>query len=151
MSQVVALSEITADMADLVGGKAAGLGELIRRGERVPPGFCVTTRAHRLGVVPRAEILAAFERLGAGPVAVRSSATAEDLPDASFAGQHDTVLNVTGPAALLVAIEACWASLQESRGVAYRAARDIDEAAVWMAVVVQRMVDAQVAGVLFTA
>jgi phosphohistidine swiveling domain-containing protein len=151
MSHVVALSEITADMVDLVGGKAAGLGELIRRGERVPPGFCVTSQAHRLGVVPEAEVLAAVERLGAGPVAVRSSATAEDLPDASFAGQQDTVLNVTGPAALLAAIQACWASLHGPRAVAYRAARDIDETAVRMAVVVQRMVDAQVAGVLFTA
>jgi pyruvate,water dikinase len=71
--------------------------ELIRLGERVPQGFCVTTEAHRSGVVPSAEIVEAYERLGAGPVAVRSSATTEDLPDASFAGQQDTDLNVTGP------------------------------------------------------
>ncbi|WP_244948831.1 PEP/pyruvate-binding domain-containing protein [Micromonospora endolithica] len=62
--RVMALSEVTAGMLDLVGGKAAGLGELIRHGERVPEGFCVTTEAHRLGVVPQAEVVAAYQRLG---------------------------------------------------------------------------------------
>ncbi|MFI6822957.1 PEP/pyruvate-binding domain-containing protein [Micromonospora sp. NPDC050187] len=148
--QVIALSEATADLVDLVGGKAVGLGELIRRGERVPDGFCVTTEAHRLGVVPEAEIVAAYERLGAGPVAVRSSATAEDLPEASFAGQHDTVLDVTDTAELIAAIARCWGSLHGDRAVAYRDARDIDGGA-GMAVIVQRMVTADVSGVLFTA
>ncbi|WP_406076677.1 PEP/pyruvate-binding domain-containing protein [Micromonospora sp. NBC_00858] len=148
---VIALSEATAAMVDLVGGKAAGLGELIRRGERVPEGFCVTTEAHQLGVIPQAEIVAAYERLGAGAVAVRSSATAEDLPDASFAGQSDTVLNVTGTAELIAAIRKCWDSLHTDRAVAYRDAREIDHQAVRMAVVVQRMVAPAVAGVLFTA
>ena len=151
MSLVVALTEVSADVADLVGGKAAGLGELIRGGERVPPGFCVTTRAYRSGTLPRAEILAAYQRLGSGPVAVRSSATAEDLPDASFAGQQDTVLDVTGPHALLAAVETCWASLHSARAVAYRRAHGLDDPAVAMAVIVQRMVDAQAGGVLFTA
>ncbi|MBQ0893515.1 pyruvate, water dikinase [Micromonospora sp. U56] len=148
---VIALSEATADMVDLVGGKAAGLGELIRRGERVPDGFCVTAEAHRLGVIPQAEIVAAYERLGAGPVAVRSSATAEDLPEASFAGQQDTVLNVTGTPDLIAAIRKCWESLHTVRATAYRDARQIDHQAVRMAVVVQRMVAPSVAGVLFTA
>ncbi|MGC5307414.1 PEP/pyruvate-binding domain-containing protein [Micromonospora zamorensis] len=148
---VIALSEATTQMIDLVGGKAAGLGELIRRGERVPEGFCVTTEAHRLGVIPTAEVVAAYERLGAGPVAVRSSATAEDLPDASFAGQQDTVLNVTGTAELIAAIETCWDSLHSDRATAYRDAREIDHQAVRMAVVVQRMITPTVAGVLFTA
>ncbi|MEH1101946.1 PEP/pyruvate-binding domain-containing protein [Micromonospora sp. CPCC 205561] len=148
---VVALSEVTAEMVDLVGGKAAGLGELIRRGERVPEGFCVTAEAHRLGVLPRAEIVAAYERLGAGPVAVRSSATDEDLPDASFAGQQDTVLDVTGAAELIAAVRRCWDSLHTVRATAYRDAREIDHQAVRMAVVVQRMVAPVVAGVLFTA
>ncbi|MEU4712434.1 PEP/pyruvate-binding domain-containing protein [Micromonospora purpureochromogenes] len=148
---VIALSEATADMVDLVGGKAAGLGELIRRGERVPEGFCVTAEAHRLGVIPQAEIVAAYERLGAGPVAVRSSATAEDLPEASFAGQQDTVLNVTGIPDLIAAIRKCWESLHTVRATAYRDARQIDHQAVRMAVVVQRMVAPSVAGVLFTA
>ncbi|MEV0810333.1 PEP/pyruvate-binding domain-containing protein [Micromonospora sp. NPDC050200] len=148
---VMALSEATTDMVDLVGGKAAGLGELIRRGERVPEGFCVTAEAHRLGVIPQAEIVAAYERLGAGPVAVRSSATAEDLPEASFAGQQDTVLNVTGTAELIAAIGKCWDSLHTVRATAYRDAREIDHQTVRMAVVVQRMVAPVVAGVLFTA
>ncbi len=148
---VIALSEIAPGAGDLVGGKAAGLAELIRRGERVPPGFCVTTEAHRRGEIPEAEVAAAYERLGGGPVAVRSSATAEDLPDASFAGQQDTVLGVTGVAELTAAIATCWESLHADRAVAYRRARDIDDAGVWMAVVVQRMVDPAVAGVLFTA
>ncbi|MEV0724213.1 PEP/pyruvate-binding domain-containing protein [Micromonospora purpureochromogenes] len=148
---MIALSEATADMVDLVGGKAAGLGELIRRGERVPDGFCVTAEAHRLGVIPQAEIVAAYERLGAGSVAVRSSATAEDLPEASFAGQQDTVLNVTGIPDLIAAIRKCWESLHTVRATAYRDARQIDHQAVRMAVVVQRMVAPSVAGVLFTA
>ncbi|MFF0467840.1 PEP/pyruvate-binding domain-containing protein [Micromonospora zamorensis] len=148
---VIALSEVTATMTALVGGKAAGLGELIRHGERVPEGFCVTTKAHRLGVIPTAEVVAAYQRLGAGPVAVRSSATAEDLPDASFAGQQDTVLNVTGTAELIAAIETCWDSLHSHRATAYRDARQIDHQTVRMAVVVQRMITPSVAGVLFTA
>ncbi|MGW3795415.1 PEP/pyruvate-binding domain-containing protein [Micromonospora arida] len=148
---VIALSEVTATMTALVGGKAAGLGELIRHGERVPDGFCVTTEAHRLGVVPTAQVVAAYQRLGPGPVAVRSSATAEDLPDASFAGQQDTVLDVTGTAELIAAIEKCWASLHGDRATAYRDARGIDHQTVRMAVVVQRMVTPTVAGVLFTA
>ncbi|MFC5137145.1 PEP/pyruvate-binding domain-containing protein [Actinomycetospora rhizophila] len=86
-----------------------------------------------------------------GPVAVRSSATAEDLPDASFAGQQDTELNVVGPDAVLDAVRRCWASLWTDRAVAYRGAQGIDHAAVALAVVIQRMVDARWAGVLFTA
>jgi hypothetical protein len=85
------------------------------------------------------------------PVAVRSSATAEDLPTASFAGQQDTYLNVVGVEALVDAVRRCWASLWTDRAVAYRADLGIDDAEVRLAVVVQRMVAAQVAGVLFTA
>ena len=148
---VLALSEVDAGRQDLVGGKAAGLAALLRQGERVPPGFCITTEAHRLGVLPEAEILAAYAELGGGAVAVRSSATAEDLPDASFAGQYDTVLGVTGTDALVAAVATCWASLRSARAVAYREVHGIDHDAVRMAVVVQRMVDAEVSGVLFTA
>lgn len=85
------------------------------------------------------------------PVAVRSSATAEDLPSASFAGQQDTYLNVVGAAAVVEAVRKCWASLWSDRAVSYRASRGIDPAVVALAVVVQRMVDATAAGVLFTA
>src|SRR5688500_15898805 len=112
---VIVLSEVPAGRQELVGGKPAGPAGLIRRGERVPPGCCVATEAHRRGVLPAAEIVAAYRKLGEGPVAVRSSATAEDLPDASFAGQHDTVLGVTGADDLLAAVETCWASLHSAR------------------------------------
>ncbi|MFG3420359.1 PEP/pyruvate-binding domain-containing protein [Micromonospora sp. NPDC048063] len=149
--RVIALSEVTGDMTELVGGKAARLAELARSGERVPDGFCVTTAAHERGVAPRAEIAQAYERLGGGPVAVRSSATVEDLPDASFAGQQDTFLAVTGIADLLTAIEGCRRSLHDPRAVAYRDAHGIDHASARMAVLVQRMVDPVTAGVLFTA
>ncbi|MFY1623418.1 PEP/pyruvate-binding domain-containing protein [Micromonospora sp. WMMD735] len=148
---VIPLAEAHAGLVPLVGGKAAGLGELIRAGERVPEGFCVTTEAHRAGVVPQDEVRAAYARLGGGPVAVRSSATDEDLPDASFAGQHDTVLDVEGEADLLAAIGTCWESLHGSRAAAYREARGTDPADVRMAVVVQRMVAPVRAGVLYTA
>ncbi len=83
--------------------------------------------------------------------AVRSSATAEDLPTASFAGQQDTYLNVVGPAAILQHISRCWASLFTERAVAYRLRNGIDHRVVHMAVVVQRMVFPHAAGVLFTA
>ncbi|WP_437656812.1 PEP/pyruvate-binding domain-containing protein [Sorangium sp. So ce1182] len=96
-------------------------------------------------------IVAAHEQLGRGPVAVRSSATAEDLPHAAFAGQQDTFLNVLDPAALLAAVRRCWASLWTDRAVAYRARQGIDPQGVQLAVVVQRMAPADVAGVLFTA
>ncbi|HEX2074495.1 MAG TPA: PEP/pyruvate-binding domain-containing protein [Geodermatophilus sp.] len=148
---LVELTAIDPRRRDLVGGKAAGLAELIRLGERVPDGFCVTTEAHHRGEVPRAEVLAAYDRLGGGPVAVRSSSPAEDLPDASSAGQHETYLAVTGAEPLLEAIRACWDSLHSERAMAYREAAGIAHETVRMAVVVQRMVDAEVAGVLFTA
>ena len=96
------------------------------------------------------ELRAARAELGPA-VAVRSSATAEDLEDASFAGQQDTFLNVRGDDALLDAVRGCWASLWTARAIAYRARRGIDPAEVALAVVVQEMVDADAAGVLFTA
>ncbi|HEX2805023.1 MAG TPA: PEP/pyruvate-binding domain-containing protein, partial [Kineosporiaceae bacterium] len=98
-----------------------------------------------------AAVLAAYDRLGGGPVAVRSSATAEDLPEASFAGQQDSFLDVHGGPAVIEAVRACWASLWTARAIAYRARHGISPAEVDLAVVVQRMVPADVAGVLFTA
>jgi phosphoenolpyruvate synthase/pyruvate phosphate dikinase len=83
--------------------------------------------------------------------AVRSSATAEDLPTASFAGQHDTSLNVVGPAAILQHVSRCWASLFTERAVTYRLRNGLDHRKVHMAVVVQQMVFPQAAGILFTA
>jgi pyruvate,water dikinase len=96
-------------------------------------------------------ITGAYGGLDGGAVAVRSSATAEDLPYASFAGQQDTYLGVTGAADVLDAVRRCWASLWTDRAVAYRAANGIDHGSVRLAVVVQTMVAAEVAGVLFTA
>jgi rifampicin phosphotransferase len=94
----------------------------------------------------------AYRALGdSAPVAVRSSATAEDLPSASFAGQQDTYLNVVGEEPLLDAVRRCWASLWTDRAVSYRAANGIDPGGVRLAVAVQLMVGAEVAGVLFTA
>jgi pyruvate,water dikinase len=97
-------------------------------------------------------VLTSYARLGPdSPVAVRSSATAEDLPFASFAGQQDTYLNVVGAEALMDAVRRCWASLWTDRAVTYRATNGIDQRGVRLAVIVQQMVDATVAGVIFTA
>ena len=99
-----------------------------------------------------AAITRALARLGEhAAYAVRSSATAEDLPTASFAGQQDTYLNVVGPAAILRHVSRCWASLFTERAVTYRQRSGIDHRAVHMAVVVQQMVFPQAAGILFTA
>ena len=84
-------------------------------------------------------------------VAVRSSATAEDLPDLSFAGQQETYLNVTGADAVVAAVRKCWASLWTAQAIAYRHQNGIDQDAVAMAVVVQVMVPSDVSGILFTA
>src|SRR4051794_16423958 len=83
--------------------------------------------------------------------AVRSSATAEDSPTASFAGQHDSYLNIVGPAAILRHVSRCWASLFTERAVTYRLRNGLDQRKVHMAVVVQQMVFPQAAGILFTA
>ncbi|MCR6490662.1 PEP-utilizing enzyme [Amycolatopsis sp. OK19-0408] len=156
------------------GGKGANLGELIHAGLPVPDGFVVTTDAYAAVVdglnlsgtsepardvveaaaVPpllRASIITAYAELGGGAVAVRSSATAEDLPGAAFAGQQDTYLNIVGEHALVDAVRRCWGSLWTDRAIAYRARLGIDSAQVRIAVVVQRMVAADAAGVLFTA
>ncbi|MFD9870050.1 rifamycin-inactivating phosphotransferase [Streptomyces niveus] len=99
-----------------------------------------------------AAITRSLARLGEGTAcAVRSSATAEDLPTASFAGQQDTYLNVMGPEAVLRHISRCWASLFTERAVSYRRRNGIDHRTVHMAVVVQRMVFPRAAGILFTA
>ncbi|WP_035803491.1 rifamycin-inactivating phosphotransferase [Kitasatospora mediocidica] len=99
-----------------------------------------------------AAITGALARFGEqAAYAVRSSATAEDLPTASFAGQQDTYLNVVGSAAVLQHVSRCWASLFTERAVTYRQRHGIDHRTVQMAVVVQRMVVPQAAGVLFTA
>ncbi|MGH3976888.1 MAG: PEP/pyruvate-binding domain-containing protein, partial [Pseudonocardiaceae bacterium] len=178
---VLDLGCLDAQLLPVAGGKAANLGELIRAGFPVPPGFCITTAAYQqvaaaafdldaqdTGLIAeqaRTAILTAsiptaiadavdhaYRALGDDvPVAVRSSATAEDLPWASFAGQQDTYLNIVGVDALLDAVHRCWASLWTDRAVSYRTTNGIDHATVRLAVVVQQMIEPRVAGVLFTA
>ncbi|HSB65733.1 MAG TPA: PEP/pyruvate-binding domain-containing protein, partial [Anaerolineales bacterium] len=106
------------------------------------------------------EILEGYDQLGLklglvaptlAAVAVRSSATAEDLPTASFAGQQDTYLNVRGAQALLEHIKRCWASLWTARAVTYRAKQGFDHHKVYLAVVVQTMIPSEVSGIMFTA
>lgn len=144
---------------------AAGLEPLLDQIAVIPPGeraelerAAATVRAKLLAVAMPNDIAGsiteAYRMLGPDglvPVAVRSSATAEDLPFASFAGQQDTYLNIVGDAAVLDAVRRCWASLWTDRAVSYRASNHIDQRAVRLAVVIQRMVQAEVAGVLFTA
>ena len=181
MRFVVSLRDLGRGDLPLAGGKGANLGELIRAALSVPDGFVLTTDAYASVISPldlkiaeraaggeaasirtevaeaimpaeiRAEIANAYADLGAGPVAVGSSATAEDLPGAAFAGQHDTYLNVVGEAAVIDAVRRCWASLWTDRAIAYRSRIGIDPADVKIAVVVQRMINADVAGVIFTA
>src|SRR6266496_3464465 len=95
----------------------------------------------------------AYAALGGGdlPVAVRSSATAEDLPELSFAGQQETYLNIHGEAMVLDAVKRCWASLWKARAIGYRARHGIAQEDVSLAVVVQELVPADAAGILFTA
>ena len=191
---VLPLTDVDRSDVDLSGGKGANLGELIRAGLRVPPGFVVTAPAYlaaldRAGVRDRIgdlaaaadvddvtalatsaaqirdlihsvpipddlaeRIVGAYAAVGGPtqPVAVRSSATAEDSADTSFAGMNATFTNVTGVTELLTAIRDCWASLYGDRVMSYRASRGLaDEPA--LAVVVQQMVDSERSGVMFTA
>jgi phosphohistidine swiveling domain-containing protein len=98
-----------------------------------------------------AALSAAYSELGRPPVAVRSSATAEDLPEMSFAGQQDTFLNVIGDEALLEAVVDCWSSLWTARAIGYRARNGLSQEDLALAVVVQAMVQSEASGVLFTA
>lgn len=172
-SAVLWLDQVRAADAPAVGAKAARLGELASRGFPVPPGFVVTADAYReafrglepdgdvrrrLESAPLPEALSAAigdaygrlirDRGAALECAVRSSATAEDLAGASFAGQHGTYYHVD-QADLLPRIRRCWASLWTPEAIAYRVARGIEPAA--MAVIVQEMIPSEVAGVAFTA
>ena len=160
-------SEIDETDLSPVGGKGLNLGKLTRAGFQVPQGFCVTTDAYRSSVQDMseqnagaiknlelsqeliAEIRTAREKLKTATVAVRSSATAEDLAEASFAGQQDTFLNVASDE-LLDALKGCWASLWSERAIAYRQTQGITNEGLAMAVVIQEMCDADVSGVLFT-
>ncbi|MFG2051490.1 PEP/pyruvate-binding domain-containing protein [Micromonospora sp. NPDC048935] len=136
------------------GGKAATLARLLRAGLPVPPGFVVPTAAHaQADDGPSAELIdeiaRALPRLGDGHLAVRSSATSEDTARATAAGQHDTFLGVRGIDQVADAVRGCWSSVWSERAVEYRR-RQGDTRSPAVAVLVQRLVDADVAGVLFT-
>lgn len=178
-SLVLGLDAVGREDIAVAGGKGANLGELLRAGFPVPPGFVVPTGAYlsvagELDIagwyaagdagairdalasvtVPsalRSQIADAYCAIGGGAVAVRSSATAEDLPGAAFAGQQDTFLGISGADAVVDAVRRCWASLWTDRAVAYRRRLGIAPGDVAIAVVVQTLVDADAAGVLFTA
>lgn len=174
---VLRFDQVGQDDMQLVGSKGLHLAEMAQAGLAVLPGFCVTTGAYRAflsynGLMTAVEacdraavrdritaaefpetvahaILKAYQELD-GPVAVRSSATAEDSQDASFAGQYDTFLNVTNAQAVLDRVRSCWAGLWSERALAYMQEQGLDPFQADMGVVVQRQGRAQAAGVLFT-
>jgi pyruvate,water dikinase len=155
LPDIVPFSQITPSAAELVGGKGLSLGLTSIAGLPVPPGFCVTSSAYtrlagKIDPTLLSSLLSSYRELGGGVVAVRSSATAEDGVANSFAGQQETILGVEGEEALRLAVERCWRSLHTDRANAYRERQGVDERGLAMAVVVQRLVDAEVAGVLFT-
>src|SRR5215218_9806797 len=158
MPDILFFDEIADAVAPLVGGKGLSLGKTATAGLPVPAGFVVTTQAYRrlAGRGIRSDVGfvravgGAYDSIGGGLVAVRSSATAEDAADTSFAGQQETILGVKGEELLLDAIERCWRSLFTERAVAYRERQSIEAAELAMAVVVQKLVPAEAAGVLFT-
>ncbi len=169
------LADLRAADEPVFGGKSASLGELIGAGIPVPPGFGVASTAFEAGAFPledpeaaaaairaapvpeqvRAEIAAAYLAIADDDgeqepaVAVRSSALGEDSAEATFAGQQDTYLWVRGAERVCDAVRDCWASLFNPEAVSYRA-RLGGERTPAMGVTVQRMVDAEVSGVMFT-
>jgi pyruvate,water dikinase len=189
---VLWFDEVGKEDVALVGGKGANLGELVKAGIPVPPGFVVPASAYYrfletaglvqplinllqsldhkdsyslntvssrvkglilAAAVPQdlaASIRESYRKLGGRYVAVRSSATAEDIPEASFAGQQSTFLNVLGEDNVLRAVQECWASLFEARAIFYREEQGFEHMQVGIAVVVQHMVQSEVSGVMFT-
>jgi phosphoenolpyruvate synthase/pyruvate phosphate dikinase len=142
------------DVAD-VGGKAASLGDMVQGGLPVPAGFVVAVQAFQdfngaeITEQFQDELRYAFRRLKAKRVAVRSSAVAEDAGDASWAGQLETYLNVS-EAGLVQAIRKCWSSMNSERAIAYAIDKNVSEADRSVGVVVQKMIDSEVSGVMFT-
>jgi Phosphoenolpyruvate synthase/pyruvate phosphate dikinase len=193
------LNELSKDDGNIVGGKAANLGEMTKIGIPVPQGFAITIDGYwrfveyngignkieeilksidvnniaqlrkasnqiqelfMKGNIPddlKNEILENYRKLssmfGNEPVfvAVRSSSTTEDLPNASFAGQQATYLNVKGEDKLLDTVKKCWASLWTARVINYRAMLGIDQNKIALSVVVQKQIFSKKSGVMFTA
>ena len=147
----VAENDLQSQLLDLAGAVSASDPQ---SSERASMAIHKLFLAAEMPEIIRADLLAAYAALsheGEVAVAVRSSATTEDLPSASFAGQHESYLNVQGQDALLDAVVACWASLWTARAISYRARHSVDPATLSLAVVVQRLIAADAAGVLFTA
>ncbi len=193
MGYVFALDDCEQHLAEMVGGKAVGLGSLRREGLHVPPGFALGTHAYRefvsetgldgkihallrgadsleaqveasarirllfeerelIGPV-RDELTRAYDALDGGgqlPVAIRSSAISEDAAEASFAGEHETYLWIQGQDAVARAVVRCWASLFTPQALSYARRADVRPGETAMGVVVQTMVAAEAAGVMFT-
>ena len=198
MNYILDFEDVDKRSLQLVGGKNASLGEMIKAGIRVPPGFAVTTETYQSFItgaeisdkifdtlfhldtedvdslnrastevqmlINRAalshEIQTAIKErytelcrksdVGILPVAVRSSATAEDLPTASFAGQQDTYLWVEGAGKVIESVQKCWASLFTPRAISYRVKNAFPHEKVLISVGVQKMVNSKTAGVMFT-
>ena len=164
--QICWLDEAVCQEVGWTGGKAANLSRLAAT-QPIPPGFCLTTAAYaawaspvQAGHVPPellALLTAAYAELGqrtnqvAPPVAVRSSAVAEDSADASFAGQYETYLNIVGVEVLLAAVTRCWASAQVARVQTYQQRQGLVPQTTQLAVLVQAIVQADVAFVAFSA
>jgi len=170
MNYLLDLSRVSRRDTPQIGAKAANLGELLQAGFPVPPGFVLSTDAfdrflehNKLGLDTTPEraatasvppdIVAALRSLptilGDLPMAVRSSAVSEDLTGASFAGQYETVLGVRGEDALLSAVKHCWTSTFAKRVATYRS--KYGEHVSKMAVLIQRLIQPEAAGVAFTA
>jgi len=198
MDYILDFEELDKSSLPSVGGKNASLGEMIKAGIRVPPGFAVTTDSYldfitetgikdeiftiissvdpddvgsldkksekirsliiksSIPIYTQEAIEKGYEELNAKcglenlPVAVRSSATAEDLPTASFAGQQDTYLWTIGIAQVMANVKQCWASLFTSRAISYRIKNDFPHQDVLISVGIQKMVSAKTSGVMFT-
>jgi pyruvate,water dikinase len=198
MDYILNFEEVDKGSLPLVGGKNASLGEMIKVGIRVPPGFAVTTDAY-LSFITETRIKDKIHRILSGvnpddveslnqaaddvrnlinrasmsdevgraieegysqlcvkclvevvPVAVRSSATAEDLPTASFAGQQETYLWVQGAAHVRESVQKCWASLFTPRAISYRIKNNFPHEKVLISAGIQKMVNSKAAGVMFT-
>lgn len=145
LMSVIWLDDPRAREHRLVGGKAAALAALAAR-HTVPDGFCVTA--------PDTDITAAYAELarrsGSPVVAVRSSAVGEDSAEASFAGQHETILNVSGADAVADAVRRCWASVDSAHAAAYRVEHGVADDDVRFAVLVQQMIAPEAAAYAFS-
>src|SRR5438552_3732198 len=144
------LSDVGLEQIREVGGKAARLGELARAGFRVPDGFVLPAWIAGRDREAAEAIQIALGTLGESRVAVRSSGLAEDLDDASFAGQYETVLDVEGFEDVMVATRRCWDSASADHVRTYSSQRAGSQAGA-VAVLIQKMVDASAAGVAYSA